>query len=197
MPRLAAILILFLPLSVMAESVYVVDQLSIGIFSGPNDQPPEVKRASSGDLLEVLERAEGAIKVQDAAGVEGWVKVGLVSSAKPARVQLSAARADAERLKLELNATKAQLQSLNGRLKQAEDNLSNEKNRASVLTSEMTETKAKEQAATKQAAKAMNSTPIISNEIAYGVWILISVGMLVGGFIVGYSYVREKYRRKL
>jgi SH3 domain protein len=197
MLRFAGIILLVLPFSVAAESVYVIDQLTIGIFSGPNDQEPEIKRARSGDLLEVIERAEGAIKVRDAAGTEGWVRVNLVTSAKPARVQLNAARAEAERLKLELNASKAQLQSLNVRLKQAEDNLSNEKNLAMDLNSQIKEQKAREEAAIEKVAKAENSTPIISNEIAYGMWIFISLGMLVGGFIVGYSWVREKYRRKL
>lgn len=197
MLRFTGIILLLLPLSVSAESVYVIDQLSIGIFSGPNEQPPELKRATSGDLLEVIERAEGSVKVRDAAGVEGWIEAKLVTSAKPARAQLNAARADAERLKLELDATKAQLLSLNTRLKQAEDDLSSEKNRASVLNSEMAETKAREEAAEEKATKAMSSTPIISNEIAYGTWILISFAMLIGGFIIGYSYVREKYRRKL
>lgn len=197
MLRFAGIVILFLPLSVMAESVYVIDQLSVGIFSGPNDEPPELKRATSGDLLEVLERAEGAVKVRDASGVEGWVKVNQVTAAKPARLMLSAVRAEAERLQLELNASKAQLLSLNGRLKLAEDNLSSEKNRASALTSEMTETKVREEAATEKAMQTMNKTPIISNDIAYGMWILISFALFVGGFVVGYSYVRERYRRKL
>lgn len=194
MLRFAGIILLFLPLSVLAESVYVVDQLSIGIFSGPNDQSPELKRATSGDLLEVIERAEGAVKVKDAAGVEGWVKVNLVTSAKPARVLLNAVRVEAERLKLELTATKAQLQSIDGRLKEAQDNLSTEKNRAADLSSQVAESKFKE---TTESQKAMSATPIISNEIAYGMWILISFAMLVGGFIVGYSWVREKYRRKL
>lgn len=194
MLRFAGIILLFLPLSVLAESVYVVDQLSIGIFSGPNDQSPELKRATSGDLLEVIERAEGAVKVKDAAGVEGWVKVNLVTSAKPARVLLNAVRVEAERLKLELTATKAQLQSIDGRLKEAQDNLSTEKNRAADLSSQVAESKFKE---TTESQKAMSATPIISNEIAYGMWTLISFAMLVGGFIAGYSWVREKYRRKL
>lgn len=197
MLRFVGIILIILPFSAMAESVYVTDRLTIGIFSGPDELPPEIKRATSGDLLEVIERTPGGIKIKDAAGVEGWVGVKQVTAAKPARVQLSAAKAEAERLKLELNATKAQLQSLDDRLKQAQDNLSNEKNRASELTSQVTEQKAKKAIADQKAKEAMGATPIISNEIAFGLWALLSVAMLIGGFLVGYGWVREKYRRKL
>ena len=200
MLRFVGIILLILPFSIAAESVYVTDQLTVGIFSGPNKQPPELKRANSGDLLEVIERAEGAVKVRDAAGIEGWLNVNLVSSAKPVRAQLGAARAEVDRLQLALTATKAQLQSLNVRLKEAQDGLSEEKNRASDLTSQLSEATVATELANKEkieAQKKPDQTPFISADIAYGIWILISFAMLVGGFIVGYSWVREKYRRKL
>ncbi len=200
MLRFVGIILLILPFSVAAESVYVTDQLTIGIFSGPNEQPPELKRANSGDLLEVVERAEGAVKVRDAAGIEGWVSVNLVSSAKPVRAQLGAARAEVDRLELALTATKAQLQSLNVRLKEAQDGLSEEKNRALDLTSQLTEATVATEVANKEKIKALETpsqTPFISADIAYGMWILISFAMLVGGIIIGYSWIREKYRRKL
>ncbi|MFV1992689.1 MAG: hypothetical protein ACC635_02200 [Acidiferrobacterales bacterium] len=200
MLRFVGIILLILPFSVAAESVYVTDQLTIGIFSGPNEQPPELKRANSGDLLEVVERAEGAVKVRDAAGIEGWVSVNLVSSAKPVRAQLGATRAEVDRLQLALTATKAQLQSLNVRLKEAQNGLSEEKNRALDLTSQLTEATVATELANKEKIAAQNTpsqTSFISADIAYGMWILISFAMLVGGFIIGYSWVREKYRRKL
>jgi len=200
MLRFVGIILLILPFSVAAESVYVTDQLTVGIFSGPNEQPPELKRANSGDLLEVIERAEGAVKVRDAAGVEGWLNVNLVSSAKPVRAQLGAARAEVDRLQLVLTATKAQLQSLNVRLKEAQDGLSDEKNRALDLTSQLSEAAVATELVNKEkiaAQEAPTQTPFISADIAYGMWILISIAMLVGGFITGYSWVREKYRRKL
>jgi len=192
MLRYVGIFLMILPFSAAAESVYVIDQLTVGIFSGPDNQPPEVKRAASGDLLEVLERREGAVKVRDASGIEGWIKVNLVTSAKPARLQLNSMRAEAERLKLELDATKAQLLSVNGRLKEAQDSLSNEKNRASDLSSQIEESKSKN-----EQLKKVSSEPEIPNKIAHGLWFLFSLAMLVGGFIIGYSWVREKYRRKL
>ena len=200
MLRVAGLFLLFLPFSVVAESVYVTDQLTVGIFSGPNKQLPELKRANSGDLLEVIGRAEGAVKVRDAAGIEGWVSVNLVSSAKPVRAQLGAVRAEVDRLQLALTATKAQLQSVNTRLKEAQDGLSEEKNRALNLTSQLSEATEATELANKEkteAKKASSQTPFISADIAYGMWILISLAMLVGGFITGYSWVREKYRRKL
>lgn len=200
MLRFVGIILLILPFSVTAESVYVTDQLTVGIFSGPNEQPPELKRVNSGDMLEVIERAEGAVKVRDASGTEGWLSVNLVSSAKPVRAQLGAARAEVDRLQLALTATKAQLQSLNLRLKEAQDGLSEEKNRALDLTGQLSKATVATELANKQkiaAQEVPTQTPFISADIAYGMWILISFAMLVGGFIVGYSWVREKYRRKL
>ena len=69
---LVALLPPLLPNIVWAESVYIIDRLSVALYSGPLNQEPVVKRVNTGDLLEVVERLDNFIKVRDSVSPGSW-----------------------------------------------------------------------------------------------------------------------------
>src|SRR5437868_55182 len=100
--RIAAILMLFAAASAQAESLYVIDRLSVPLRAAFTDGAPVVKNVDSGAALEVLERADKFVRVRDAQGAEGWIEARLLTNAAPARGQLERAQAETTKLNKEL-----------------------------------------------------------------------------------------------
>ena len=84
---------------VMAETVYVTDQLRLGLFAGEQASGQQLKLMASGDALEVVERRGNFARVTTADGVTGWVKAAFLVKDKPA--VLVVAEAEAARLAAE------------------------------------------------------------------------------------------------
>jgi hypothetical protein len=80
---------------VAAETMYVTDQLRLGVFAGEGATGERLKLLSSGDRLQVLERRPNFALVTTDDGVTGWVKSAFLVSDKPA--VLIVAEIDAER----------------------------------------------------------------------------------------------------
>jgi hypothetical protein len=85
-----------------AESLYVIEQLVVGVNDAPDDTGQRIATVRSGDRVEVLERADDEARVRLDDGTEGWLKVAYLSADLPLRQQL------AERARA-LESTKAQL----------------------------------------------------------------------------------------
>jgi len=71
-----------------AETVYVDDQLRLGVRAHPSTEEGSIAVVITGDALSVLEEEENFIKIRTEAGVEGWVSKGYVSAEPPAKSRL-------------------------------------------------------------------------------------------------------------
>lgn len=80
----ALLVCLLLPLSVLAETVYVNDQLRVGVRAEPSNSVAPMGVVITGMQLEVLERSGGFIRIRSEQGVEGWISESYVTSDKPA-----------------------------------------------------------------------------------------------------------------
>ena len=111
--RLAALLAagLAVPAVLRAESLYVVEQLVVGVSSTPDASGERVATLKSGDRVEVLERSGDEVHVHLANGRDGWVRASYLSSDEPLRVRLAQREAEVAHLGGEVNALKAQLRS--------------------------------------------------------------------------------------
>ena len=69
---LVAFLMLSIPLA-GAETVYVTDNLRIGVRPEPDNNAPPVGVVISGMKLEVLKRSDDYVKIRSSEGVEGWI----------------------------------------------------------------------------------------------------------------------------
>ena len=104
MLRIATFTLLFwsLPLISQAETVYVNDSLRVGVRAEPNNSVAPHGVVVTGMRLEVLEHADGYIKIRNESGVEGWIKDVYVSPDKPAKLELAEAQAEQAKLQAQL-----------------------------------------------------------------------------------------------
>jgi len=115
---LALVLVLLAPAAAVGQTVYVTDQLVLGLHETPDPESAIVKLVPSGTPLEVLEREGELAQVRTDDGVIGWVDTEYVIEERPAhlalleleaqnadlRAELELARSERERLQEELAA---------------------------------------------------------------------------------------------
>ena len=92
-----------------AESLYVIEQLVVGVSSTADAGGERVATLRSGDRVEALERTGDEVHVRLANGLEGWVRAAYLSADEPLRVRLAQRDAEVARLNDELSALKTQL----------------------------------------------------------------------------------------
>jgi SH3 domain protein len=98
----AFLLLVGASVAVQGETVYVSDLLRVGVRAeaASNDSPLAV--VSSGDELQVIEKAGGHVKVRTAAGITGWVNSVYVTAEPPARLRVEQLQSNYARLQKEL-----------------------------------------------------------------------------------------------
>jgi hypothetical protein len=84
----AAALLTAAPLAT-GESLYVIEQLVVGVSDAPDDAGQRIATVRSGDRVEVLERLDDEARVRLDNGMEGWLKTAYFSSETPLRQQLA------------------------------------------------------------------------------------------------------------
>ncbi len=189
-----AFFILFLPLSALAETLYVSDTLRVGIRTLPNTNVPSISIVKSGTAVEVLKRKGSYIKIRTKNGVEGWVKGAYFSKKTPATKKLKEALNEISSLEKEIQSLNKQK---NAQMKNATPDLSNEvktlESRNQALKNEVL--------ALKNTPKTSNTAPSFSlndidKNIIYG-----AVGGLVVllclGFLFGVSWHKSQVTKRL
>jgi len=109
-----------------AETVYVTDELRLGVRNNPNSAERSFATVVTGDALQVLDRSGDYIKVRAKDGTEGWVSKAYVLSEKPARLQLDELRTQYAQRETEVNTLRQELTAT------SENNDSNEKQLAAI-----------------------------------------------------------------
>ena len=71
-----------------AETVYVHDQLRLGVRPSPDPAASSISVVTTGDALTVLGEQDDFLNIRTEKGLEGWVSRGYVSKELPARNQL-------------------------------------------------------------------------------------------------------------
>jgi hypothetical protein len=77
-----------LAVSIHAEQVYVSDKLVVNLTDQASSEGQRVTTVETGDVLEVLERVDGYIRVRTEKGNEGWLKSGYAITQIPAARRL-------------------------------------------------------------------------------------------------------------
>lgn len=92
-----------------AETLYVIEQLVVGVSSAPDGTGERTASVKSGDRLEVLERSGDQIHVRTAGGREGWIRASYLSADEPLRPRLAERTAEVARLREDVSRLQAQL----------------------------------------------------------------------------------------
>jgi len=147
---LCFILICFIcvfPGIVLAETLYVTDQLVITVRRGASNQHAIIKSVKTDTPLEVLEHVEGDkyAKVRLTSGEEGYVLVQYLSSDTPKTHIISRLEKEVEKLRIKLEVVENERNQLTEDLKyikeEASGNSEELKSYASDLESELSKTR--------------------------------------------------------
>lgn len=106
-----------------AETVYVHDQLRLGVRAEPNSSDNPITVVTTGDALTVLGEDGSYLNVRTGAGVEGWVSRSYVSAEPPARARLEMLQQQYGKLKKELDELRTMLAETQEREEQAQKQL--------------------------------------------------------------------------
>ncbi len=184
MKKVITLLICMVSATVSAETVYVVDRVTVGLYTGIGGQEPIVKNVVSGDVLEVLELSGDDMRVKLDDGAEGWIDAKYVMSRRPAQVLLDQTQRTLIKVRSELVEVKQ-------KLAEAQTALTGEKQKTSVLAARIT------QPGPPDMPEHNSANSPGANKFQFNmVWAGISFAMLIAGVIAGMLWIREIYRRK-
>jgi SH3 domain protein len=83
-----------------AETIYVIDELKIGLHENPTIDSPIMKLVPSGTELSVIERNDDLVHVQEPEGTRGWINNKYVVTNKPGKTRVNELEKEIELLKL-------------------------------------------------------------------------------------------------
>ena len=166
----------------LADTVYVSDNLRVGVRAEADNTSAAHGVVVTGMQLDVLERANGFIKIRSENGVEGWIKDSYVTNDKPAKLELIAMQAEHVKLQNLLAKQDKLLKDANAKSAAFATELESLKASNVELRSRLNET-------TKGKASQTNRT-----YIGYLMLLLVLAG---GGFVAGVLWHRKQAMRRL
>ena len=185
--RLILIFMALLPMIATAaeETVYVTDELRLGLYDGEQSTGRPFQTLLSGAKLDILERALMTVRVRTEDGVEGWVKSAYLVNTEPARRRVEALERDNTKMSDDLDATRASEAAKTGRIESLEADLSAAQQGISDLP-ELQETNAELRAA-------LDAEGISVSLRWLGIAALVA---FFGGCLAGYLWLDRRVRRQ-
>tara|TARA_B100000959_G_scaffold25698_3_gene24889 strand:- start:736 stop:1380 length:645 start_codon:yes stop_codon:yes gene_type:complete len=74
---------------VLAEVAYVTDEVNIGLHKEPTNESPIIKLVPSGTELNIIERENDLIHVEEPEGVRGWINTQNALNNKPGKTKIN------------------------------------------------------------------------------------------------------------
>jgi len=168
-----------------ANTVYVTDELRLGLYDNEQTNGRPFETLLSGAKLDVLERALMSIRVRTESGSEGWVKLGYVVETEPARRRVEFLELALQKLAGELESSKAELASS----AQVTDRLEAELRDARERNANLPALEA-------QNARLRGSLDALENSVPLN-WLLAAAAItLILGFVIGYWWLDRRVRRQ-
>lgn len=185
--RLILGLLASLPLAVVADTVYVTDNLRLGLYEAPDTSGRPFRMLESGQGMEVLTRDRNYANVQMPNGTEGWVKSAYLVSDKPAKLIVAETMAERDALAAELEemrlAFAAPAETISNLQSETTD-LASKLQASEFLVEEL-----EEQNAGFQGLKNQYKGSLPVN------WVAAAIGVcLLGGFLFGIWWVDRRSR---
>jgi len=127
MKKIIIFITLFLSITTQsfAEKRYVTDRILLGIHAEADETSALIKSVPSGTELEVLETAEGFVKIKLEDGTEGWVSTGFVMKETPSTRKYDVLAHQYEQTTQELDKFKVEYEKINRELQVRRDQVSN------------------------------------------------------------------------
>jgi len=143
-PLYLSVLLLLLPISTMAETIYVTDVLKLKLRATASNDAKVVTNLTSGDKLSVLEKQKRYMRVKTSDGQTGWVQSWFLTDKVPATFLVDGLTKEKESLVNKLAKTEAKLKNFdsetakeNEELKNSVATLSNKINKLTTTRNEL------------------------------------------------------------
>lgn len=105
--RLLIGVLLLLPLTAVAQTAYVTDNLRLGLHTAEDTSDRAFRYLESGQAMEVLIRERNYANVRLPDGTEGWVKSAYLVDDKPAKLIVAETMEERDALAAELEEARA------------------------------------------------------------------------------------------
>jgi hypothetical protein len=190
-PRICRVIALMLlaatlaPLQAGAETVYVTDELRLGLYDNEMATGRQFKTLVSGAALEVLEKSLMTIRVRTEEGDEGWVKTAYIVTEEPGRRRAAGLAVENEKLQATIEASSAELLAAQARISNLETELADAQAGIEELP-ELRNTNAELE------AQLASVDAMVARH-----WLLIAaLAMLIIGFGAGYYWLDRRVRKQ-
>jgi SH3 domain protein len=166
-------------------TVYVTDELRLGLYDGEQTTGRPFQTLLSGAKLEVLERALMTVRVRTEDGVEGWVKTAYLVDTEPARRRLEALERDTAKLSGQLDSIRGADVAKTERIESLEADLA----AARQSTTDMPEL----QRRNAELNSALNAT---GTNVSVRWLLLAAIAAFAAGCLAGYQWLDRRVRRQ-
>ena len=185
--RLLPILIALLPMMAAAaeDTVYVTDELRLGLYDGEQTTGRPFQTLLSGAKLIVLERALMTVRVRTEDGVEGWVKSAYLVDSEPARRKVAALERANSTMSGQLDSVKSTAAEHSARIKTLEADLAD----AQQNITELPELKQRN-------AELVSELEATGTSVAVRWLFVAAIITFVVGCLAGYLWLDRRVRRQ-
>lgn len=187
--RLVIGVLALLPMLAVAETVYITDNLRLGLHQAEDTSGRAFRMLESGQVLEVISRNRNYANVRLPDGAQGYVKAAYLVEEKPAKLIVAETAAERDSLAAELEETKRALAAPAATIQELKDE-------AAGLTSKLEIAEARiadllDENASIQGMKERYKGSLPLN------WVAVAIGVcLIGGFICGLWWVDRRNRKR-
>lgn len=187
--RLLAAVFAILPVIAAAETVYITDNLRLGLHEAQDTSDRAFRMLESGQELEILSRDRNYANVRLPDGTRGYVKAAYLVDEKPAKLIVAETAAERDALRAELEAARQAFAAPAETIQGLEGEVAELTSKLDLAVSEIA--KLKQENAGIEALKQRYKGSLPLN------WVAGAIGVcLIAGFLLGLWWVDRSSRKR-
>lgn len=187
--RLLIGVLALIPLAAAAETVYITDNLRLGLHQASDTSDRAFRMLESGQQLEIISRNRNYANVQLPDGTSGYVKAAYLVDEKPAKLIVAETAAERDALAAELEEAKRAFASPAATIQSLKDEAASLTERLAVAESEI-------ESLTEENASIQGMKERYKGSLPLN-WVGAAIGVcLIGGFLAGLWWVDHRSRKR-
>ena len=187
--RLLIAVLALIPLVATAETVYITDNLRLGLHQAADTSDRAFRMLESGQQLEIISRDRNYANVQLPDGTSGYVKAAYLVDEKPAKLIVAETAAERDALAAELDETKRAFAGPAATIQGLKDEAASMSEKLAAAESDI-ETLTAENASIRGLKERYKGSLPLN-------WVGAAIGVcLIGGFLAGLWWVDHSSRKR-
>lgn len=187
--RLPIVFLTLLPILASAETVYITDNLRLGLHQAADTSDRAFRMLESGQELDVISRDRNYANVQLPDGARGYVKAAYLVPEKPAKLIVAETIAERDALIAELDKTKEAFAAPMATIQTLRDETGDLTTRLETATAEIADLRKENATIQSLKDRYKGSLPIT--------WVGAAIAVsLIGGFLLGLWWIDRSNRAR-